>query len=260
MTTICHISDTHYGTPGALSRCAPTINAIANRSDASDVVLVHTGDVIDSPAPAGAQYDQAANALRQVCDRVRDFVVVEGNHDTAIKGLTRWAEGRALYRRFVRRMTGSAPTAPYVETYDDVAIITLDSCRTPDDAFDRAVDDFLACGFLGQAQIDAAAGLAPEQRAKGRAVVVALHHSPMGGGPTLRLSDRDALGDALREVGGVDVMLCGHLHERGEWRDKFGASVVLSAPKCGEPGGYWAIVCEGGEVRWGWVDIAERSD
>lgn len=252
---IAHISDTHYGTPGAPSRCAPTINAIANRSDVDDVVLVHTGDVIESPAPTGAQYDQARNALVQVCGRVRDAIFCRGNHDVAIKGIVRWPEANALHRRFARRMTDRAPAAPRCDVYDDVAIITLNSCRMPPSAAKRGVDDLLATGFLGEGQIKSAARMVREQRVLGRAVVVAMHHSPMGGGAALRLSDRDALGSALADAGGVDVMLCGHLHQRGEWRNEYGAGVVLSAPKCGEVGGYWAVRVEGGAVRWRWVEV-----
>lgn len=243
---ILHLSDTHYGQPGAVERCQPTIDAMMARPDICDCIVVHTGDLIDSPAP-GDQYDEAVEQLRPLADACLAYFCVPGNHDLEVAGLTPWAKARSMYDECAKAL-GSIGQLPYMRTIGYTAIIGLDTNRRPPGAIDQLAAHATATGHIGKPQISAISHQVLRQKSMGRRVVVLAHHSPMGGHAALRLSDRGALGEALDSVGGVDLMLVGHLHEAGKWKNEYGADVVLSAPKCGDPGGYWEVLHSG--VEW----------
>lgn len=249
---ILHISDTHYGQSGALARCQRTILAMLERDDLDQCILVHTGDVIDSPSPRGRQFGTARSHLVQLAKRCLGALWCPGNHDVAVAGLARWAEGDQLWREFVQSMGSPFDEYPAQIVVDNTAIIIADSNRRPSGRLAQMAESAIAAGYLGEPQISAIAHAVEQHREAGLRVVLALHHCPSGGNPALRLRDRKELGIELSRAGGVDVMLTGHLHQRMIWPGKqHGAEVILSAPKCGEPHGYWEITMgDEGECQW----------
>ncbi len=248
---ILHVSDTHYGQSQAAMRNAPVVTALLDRDDLSECVVVHTGDLMETPTHA--EMRTAVGAWRPVARACRAFVLCRGNHDTAAKGIFRFTPSTHHWGLAVDGLR--AQIAPI-----DVGpwrIIPADTCQLPP-GWRARLDPrkALAQGYLGPEQREIIASHVAVARAVERIPVLAMHHCPTGGNPALRLIDRQELAFALQAVGGVDVMLTGHLHRKGEWSGVLGAGIILSAPKCSAEPGWWELEVVGREVRHRWVGVS----
>lgn len=253
---IIHVSDRHYGQAGAATKNAQVNNHICARDDASECIVIDTGDVVETPSRR--LYDRAADAERELVEKARAVLKQPGNHDKAIHGMAPHWEGPVMWNRYTIDLLGDAAKpvgCPRVNVFDNVAVVGLDSNRRPSGRAAVSPARLLAQGHLGDGQIEECAELVREHRAAGRKVVVAVHHCLSGGDPALRLRDRDELGKAIKSAGGCDAILSGHLHERNIWRGLWGADWIFSAPKTPEAQGYEEIWWEDEELRHRWIDV-----
>src|SRR5690625_303823 len=232
---IIHVSDRHYGQPGATTANSLLNNAIAARPDIADCIIVDTGDVVDTPDES--VYRTATSALAQLADRCADMVMVPGNHDLNVMGITPHPTAHIRWGSHVERLTSLCRSYPFITLAGGIAIIAVDSNRPPRGAH-RLTQNFTATGYIGRDQIEDVVELVRYTKSRGLPVIVAMHHCPSGGDALLRLHDRDAFGEALADAGGVDLILTGHLHQRCEWSDVFGARYLLSSPKSPSARGY----------------------
>lgn len=243
---IAHFSDAHVLDPrfpdGAHDRLHDLCRRIAEEEDRRSTVVCVTGDL---------GWDMSAEEARLIVEAMeplRGWKVLhaKGNHDHGPLGLVRRTGAVERWRAMVDDMTGylpgEYPSARYV-AFQGVAFIVANS------SWDQT---FLARGRIGELQIKAIARGVERARKMGLRLVLMLHHCPSGGDRTKRLSDRDEFGAALEEVGGVDLMLTGHLHRAKEWRGVYGADWLISAPAATEDGRYRKIWWDGARLRWEW--------
>lgn len=249
-----HVSDRHYGQPGATQANARINNAICERPDIAQCAIIDTGDVVDSPSLR--QYKTATSALLELSELAGEFLLLPGNHDLAWAGVSRSLAAPALWGDHVEELTGSRPTYPSLHIIDGIAVIAIDTNRQPPNMLARQAAQITATGFVGDRQIFDVVNMVRKARSFDLPIIVAMHHCPSGGDPLLRLSDRLALGNALESAGGVDLMLTGHLHQKREWSGVFGARFLLASPKTPGAQGYREIWwdAELKRFRWGWVE------
>lgn len=250
---LIHIGDLHFGQDGAVQGNAPILNHIANRDDIGDLIVIDTGDTVDNPS--ADIYRTATSAQRQVADRCRRLFKVPGNHDFDLAGLTDSSGARELWDRHMISLTGERPFYPSMHIIGGIAFILVDTCRPPTGRWERLASQVTATGLVGDDQIEEVAEMVRVAKGRGLPVVLPLHHCPSGGDPMLRLADRRDLGDALEAVGGVDLILSGHLHQKGAWSHVYGARYLLSAPKTRDGGGYRVVTWDGKKFCWEWVGV-----
>ena len=214
---LAQITDLHIKLPGALAyrrvdtaaclrRCVERLSALTPRPDA----VLATGDLADFGTVD--EYRHLA-ALLEPLDMPLYLMV--GNHD-----------GRAALREvFDARYLHEAQTADaFVQyTFDlaDLRVIALDS-QEPGESAGTLCDARLA--WLGE-QLDAA---------RGRPVVVALHHPPFATGighmDRMALEPKAAakLEALISHHPNVERVLCGHVHRPVHRR--FGGTIASIAP------------------------------
>ena len=243
---ILHISDLHYGQAGAVSANARILNAIASRPDVAECTLVITGDINDTPNRA--IYQTSTSALRDVCGRVKRVVMCDGNHDIDIFGLSRSMKGLTLFADQHKQLTGLPyrPPVACVDEEEGIAYLSVSTCVRASRRFGAV--DILATGMIGEEQIRDICEAVKHHRAMGRRIVIAMHHCPTGGNPALRLSDRHSFGEALEAVGGVDLILTGHLHRAGHWTRVFGTRNLIASAKSPDSRSYTQIAMDGDRI------------
>jgi 3',5'-cyclic-AMP phosphodiesterase len=196
---LAQISDLHIKDPGALayrhvdtaahlSRCVAALNALAPRPEA----VVITGDLVDQGSPT--QYAHLRTLLGAL--EIPYYLLV-GNHD----------EREALRTVFPDRpelRTGGA-FVQYALDVGPLRLVALDSVVPGQSGGDLCAErlDWLA------AQLEAA---------RGRPVIVALHHPPFACGiahmDAMRLSPPAAqrLEALVAQHPNVERVICGHVH------------------------------------------------
>jgi 3',5'-cyclic AMP phosphodiesterase CpdA len=248
---ILHVSDTHYGQPQAAMRCAPVVSHILEREDIARCVVVHTGDLMETPTRS--EMRTAISCWRPVAEACRAFVLCRGNHDVSAKGVFRFVPDSGIWEVAAEGLmscTTSFAAGPW-------RIIPADSCVLPPGWRPRIdPQQALAQGYLGPEQRQRICAEVALARASGQLSVVPMHHCPTGGNPALRLLDRLELMEELQDVGGCDVMLTGHLHRSLVRERSYGARVLISSPKTQGSGGYWEIRAAGGAIGHRWVEVA----
>jgi len=220
---IIHISDVHFFqglyrlvTSGYAVNCSQQRSAvisswlIKNRERIGGNVII-TGDITDSGDPG--DYDVAVNFIQTLTDAGFAVYVVPGNHDYCKEGLLCnfyvFGGSYARRRRFVNRIT-QYNDYPHVIALNNGYIILLDSMKDELDKIDDDSDSE-AQGRLGSTQRDVVAGILDTlqaERAKGKTIVVCLHHSPFCSEDTLRLDDAGQFIECIRNR--VDCLLYGH--------------------------------------------------
>lgn len=251
---IIHLSDLHYGQPGSTTQNARVINALLERPDISECIVIITGDVVDTPEDT--IYRTATSALRQLSEACAELVMVPGNHDLSTKGVTPHLTAHIKWGAHVENLTKQRPAYPSMRVDGGVAIISIDTNREPP-GIHRLTQNITATGYVGPDQIEAVAGMVQWARRLSIPTVIALHHCPSGGDPLLRLHDRRELGDALEAAGGVDLILSGHLHQKCEWSNVIGARLLISSPKSPDAQGYRVLWWDEDRRRfvWEWVEV-----
>jgi 3',5'-cyclic-AMP phosphodiesterase len=212
---LAQISDLHIKQPGVLAyrrvdtaaylgRCVDALNALTPRPDA---VLI-TGDLVDQGDPQ--QYAYLKTLLAPLA--IPYFLMV-GNHD----------ERKALRAAFPEReeLQSGGEFVQYALDVGPLRVIALDSL-VPGSSAGMLCDARLA--WLSQ-QLDAA---------RGKPVVVALHHPPfachighmddIGLDPTAS----DQLAALLARHPNVERVLCGHVHRSMFVR--FGGTIASAIP------------------------------
>ncbi|CAN0619547.1 3',5'-cyclic adenosine monophosphate phosphodiesterase CpdA [Burkholderia multivorans] len=211
---LAHISDLHIRRPGqlayrrvdtaaALARCVARLNALEPRPDA---VLI-TGDLTDSGL------DDEYRHLRDLLAPLRmSYYLLVGNHDERV----------ALRRVFADRPEWQdGEFVQYALDLGPLRVLALDS-QVPG----------ASGGDLCDARLAWLAGQLDD--ARGRPVIVALHHPPFASGighmDAMRLAPAAAarLDALLRRHPNVERVLCGHVHRMMFVR--FGGTIASAVP------------------------------
>ncbi|RZF26556.1 phosphodiesterase [Paraburkholderia sp. UYCP14C] len=212
---LAQISDLHIKQPGGLAyrrvdtaaylaRCVDALNALTPRPDA----VLMTGDLVDQGDPQ--QYAHLKTLLAPL--EIPYFLMV-GNHD----------ERNALRAAFPERdeLQSGGEFVQYAVDVGPLRVIALDSL-VPGSSAGMLCDTRLA--WLAQ-QLDAA---------RGRPVVVALHHPPfvcgIGHMDEMRLDQTasDRLAALIAQHPNVERVLCGHVHRSMFVR--FGGTIASAIP------------------------------
>ncbi len=130
--------------------------------------------------------------------------VIPGNHDAYVPGAAR--QGWPLWSAYMGcAAAGTMPSFPFVREVGPLTLVAL-STATPSPAG-------YATGRLGTDQLTGLERVLLDIRARGRPVVVLLHHPPVHGWSHRRKRLVDARGfrNVLRRAG-ADLVLCGHEH------------------------------------------------
>ena len=214
---LAQITDLHIKVPGALAyrkvdtaaclrRCVERLNALDPRPDA---VLV-TGDLTDFGTVD--EYRHVAQCLKPL--QMPVYLMV-GNHDD------RAALREVFDARYLREEGTGSDFVQYAFDLGDMRVIALDS-QKPGESPGTLCDVRLA--RLEQ-QLDAA---------RGRPVVVALHHPPFANGighmddMALDAEASAKLEALISKHPNVERVLCGHVHRPVHRR--FGGTIVSIAP------------------------------
>ncbi|MPW21818.1 phosphodiesterase [Paraburkholderia sp. CNPSo 3157] len=212
---LAQISDLHIKRPGALAyrrvdtaaylaRCIERLNALDPRPDA----VVMTGDLVDQGEP-----EQYAHLKSLLATLEIPYYLLVGNHD----------DREALRDAFNEReelLTGGE-FVQYARDIGPLRMIALDS-MVPGESAGLLCDARLA--WLEE-QLDAA---------RGKPVIVALHHPPfvtgIGHMDALRLepTSADKLAAIVARHPNVERVICGHVHRPMFVR--FGGTIASAVP------------------------------
>ena len=244
--TIVHTSDQHVADPKhdvTEDDGIAHAKRICDRYDPESTIIIDTGDWTGSGW--ASQFRVARRVAKVYRDHGFDLYSVPANHDVAIQGstYTRWSRSRC--DEFLSDVCGYEDDRwPKIRDHGSIRIILADSCASP---------TLLARGAVGDDQIGAIGEAAEEWNGP---VLLATHHCPSGGDRLLRLTDRRDLGDRLKEVGGVDAWITGHLHQRVEWSGIWGAYYLLTSPMSVK-NGCWREIYWNNDLdrfQWEWYD------
>jgi len=189
--------------------------AVAAAAAAEPDLVICTGDL--TAQALDAEFAAARDLLAPLLDRI-PTVVIAGNHDTYVREPTPAARMRRFFGEW---MTARSPG---LAVFGDVAVLTLESCRT----------HVLSSGRVEPSHLDRARGLLAE--AAGRFCFLALHYPLVGrdgapyGPATRALENGSAVTDFLNTTPGVGAVLHGHEHHgfRSEIRTARGGIPVLN--------------------------------
>lgn len=145
MTTILHVSDTHlgnrqYGSDVRRDDFADAFDAVVECAIETEAdVVIHTGDLFDSPRPDVPTVNRCLDALSVLTGAGIPFYAIVGNHERKLS--EQWLD---LIERFdlVKRLD-TAPTylSDDVEVTEDLALYGIDAIRAPSwDDFDFALE------------------------------------------------------------------------------------------------------------------------
>lgn len=212
---LAQISDLHIKRPGALAyrrvdtgaalaRCVTALNALQPRPDA----VIMTGDLVDQGDPE--QYEHLKTLLAPL---QMPFYLLVGNHDDR-------AALRAAFPEREELRAGGA-FVQYAVDIGPLCVIALDSMVPGQSA-----------GHLCDARLTWLAGQLDD--AKGKPVVVAMHHPPfecgIGHMDELRLEPQAAqkLAALIARYPNVERVICGHVHRPMFVR--FGGTIASAVP------------------------------
>jgi 3',5'-cyclic AMP phosphodiesterase CpdA len=205
-TTICHVSDLHFGYPAVPEQYEAIESFI--QAQRFDVVAI-SGD-LSQRARAG-EFQRARVFIRHA-EQVSRVIVVPGNHDVAWwKSPLGLGDTESMLRNYKLYI---APDVEPVLRAPGATFVGLNTSQgvTPQTLTWR-VRDISIIGHLGPAQLQRAREEF-QQSPSAAARVIVMHHNPVKG----ELSQRHGLKDTRRILGefaemGVDLVLCGHDHQ-----------------------------------------------
>jgi predicted MPP superfamily phosphohydrolase len=122
MKKIIHLSDTHIGFEDMSSRMADMVTRIIfTKENASDYIIVHTGDVVDDATKEG-NYAEAVAHFKRLTDAGFTVLIAPGNHDHGTGSV-----GSSEYvKKFRTHFYGTADVAYPIKTIiDDIAFFGL---------------------------------------------------------------------------------------------------------------------------------------
>ncbi len=232
---IIQISDLHYHHDDFNNvEISRRIEALKAYPDHWKIV---TGDITDDGR--GDQYDKALASL----STLRRVIIVPGNHDYGAFGSIYDESDARMFDTFAECF-GERPffdKIPVTIRIENVLFILLNSCLKTEDIFD------FACGDIGREQLQRLTTILDDPDNKDFVKVVSLHHHPfIHSDPMMKLLDADRLSRAIYKK--VDIVLIGHKHEKGKWKDKVGCRHILAADALFESKSVWEIDIEGNEI------------
>ncbi len=232
---LLHISDLHYHHDDFNNvEIYKRIEVLKAYPDHWKIV---TGDITDDGR--GDQYEKALTSLSSL-ERV---IVVPGNHDYGAFGSIYDESDARLFDVFANCFNQRPffDKIPGVIRIENVLFIMLNSCLKTEDIFD------FACGDIGREQLQRLTTILDDPENKNFVKVVALHHHPFyTSDPTMKLLDADRLARTIYKK--VDLLIFGHKHENGKWKDKVGCRHILAADALFESKSVWEIDIEGNEI------------
>lgn len=220
-----HISDLHFHRDQNDNKGAnKALNTIKNRYP--DHMLIVTGDITDDGHEL--QYENALAALEPFNGRL---FIAPGNHDYGAAG---YLYGRERALRFDEMLakplkqggTFRGDATPVVNvvggTDERIMLIALDTNLETDDPFD------FACGEVGEAQLLSLESLLNAPSSQGKKKILFFHHHPfMRNDPFMEMRDARKLMRAIYHK--VDIVLFGHKHVSGKWKNVNGIQYILAS-------------------------------
>ena len=232
MKKIIHLTDTHIGFQDLSTKMGDIVTRIIfTKEEASNYVIVHTGDVVEDATRAGS-YEEALSHFNRLKAAGFTVLFVPGNHDygTGILGSDEYVA------KFKRSFHGNTTlTYPIKTIIDEIAFIGLDSMAEELHVYDR----LWAEGELGEAQLNRLSAMLNSDEVKRCPFkVVYLHHHPFDPRHHHQLRDSEKLGDILKQHK-ISALLFGHNHDGRIWNGCWGISRVYdggtSTSKKGKP-------------------------
>lgn len=196
------------------------------------------------------EFEGARKALGEIAARPDKLTVVPGNHDVFTPGSRRKKRFESWFGHLLSsdipelQVEGPWPHVRLVG--DDVAVVGLCSARVPP-------VPGIAAGRVGDAQLAALVKICAHRKVRGRAVYVVVHHAPLRSDGKVDRRDH-GMADALKlieacRMGGVEAVLCGHIHSRYSFQVPGGPRIVCggSSTWLGHEG-YWLLDSRGGKL------------
>jgi 3',5'-cyclic AMP phosphodiesterase CpdA len=242
MKRIVHMSDIHVGFEDLNERFKTAIeNLISEKGNqASEYVVVLTGDLVDNAHDADSQKQVKKHIEILKKAGFTDVLVVAGNHD--------YGTGDHGEKKFVKQFQkifyGRETPFPKKDIIDHIAFIALDSMAEELNWYDALFSE----GELGRKQLEALESLLKSEEVRScRKRVIYLHHHPFDPRPFHQLKDSGRLKEVLshcwQEGVAIDAILYGHNHQgkarNGTW----------AIPRCYDAGTTTLKPCPG-FVNW----------
>lgn len=223
MKKIIHLTDTHLGYKELSTRMRDIVTKIIfTKENASNYVIVHTGDIVEDATDDGA-YEEAVMHFNRLKAAGFHLLVVPGNHD--------YGTGVLSAKKYVNKFKQTFfddenITYPKLDLIGEIAFIGLDSMAEENNWH----DSLFAEGELGEAQLDRLSLMLSHHPYVQQAeyVVIYLHHHPFHPKPFLHLRDSKALGDIIKQHH-IDAILFGHNHDGKKWNGKWGVQRIYDA-------------------------------
>lgn len=220
-----HISDLHFHRRKADNKKAlATLDFIKQNHPNHNLIV--TGDIVDDGHEK--QFKQAHAALNPFKGNV---FICPGNHDFGAAGNFYSREraerfDHALSIPLEQGGTFTGDTTPVVNVVkdknDQVMLIALDTNLETEHPFD------FACGEVGDRQLAALCNILSNPESAHFTKILFCHHHPfIHGNAFMELVDGRELMRTIYSK--VDVLLFGHKHEIGEWKDNNGIQHILAS-------------------------------
>ena len=191
-----------------------------------DHKLIITGDIVDDGDER--QYERALDALKEFKGRI---FLCPGNHDFGATGNFFSRERAKMFDRYLsvplqQGATFTEDNTPVVniikQKNDEVMLIALDSNLETDHPFD------FACGEVGDTQLSALDTILTNPTSANMTKILFFHHHAfMHNNPFMEL--KDAPGVMRVIYNRVAVVLFGHKHVSGIWRNINGVQFILAS-------------------------------
>jgi len=215
---LIHLSDIHIGrSRNETTRCKKIVAHIAKYHQGVPVVI--TGDITDSGT--SAQMRSAMNILDRL-NETNTVCIVPGNHDFACKGNIAISDSPARWEKYLGRYDVNCHLC---YDHDDFVIIGVNSGDPTDEVMS-------ARGYVDEEQIDYLTDLLHRFKAYTKKVVC-FHHHLFTRGFFTRLEGAKLLTDALS--GNCDIVLFGHDHHCGVWRNYKDIPLIVASHRSTEP-------------------------
>lgn len=246
------LAELKLGRSAAFAQARESLAQIARDAESRKVDhLILSGDV--TAYSMESEFFGAREALGPIAADRNRCTVIPGNHDRYTPGAL---ASRRFEKYFGQLLVSDLPEYcaedgfPVVRlTGGEAAVIGLNSARV-------APVPGMSHGLIGKRQLEALRDAVQDQRLRGRAVLVAVHHAPLkpsGKKDTVThgLVDGDALLDSL--PGSRFAVLHGHIHHRYHHPPTDKRPHIFGAGSSTQRGqeGYWVIEVDGGRVTGG---------
>jgi 3',5'-cyclic AMP phosphodiesterase CpdA len=228
MKEIIHLSDLHIGKSISDERNCKKIFGWISRNHKRQQVVI-TGDIVDSGLESEMRL---AGAMLEKLSETNPVIAVPGNHDYAWKGNIFLRDSEKHWTKYIKKHASIWQT---FEIYDkpqivahqigNVLFVALDSG-------DPTNNSVCARGYISKKQIKRMKRIIRKNNEES-IVIVLLHHHPFTDGVFTGLDGADMLMDSLRNK--CDMLLFGHEHEYGIWRNEHDIPLIVSSHKTTEP-------------------------